>query len=51
MGIAFVPFFGDLSKDEIEKEIKKVDEQIADLEAQKRELKKALEAHDSSAKG
>ena len=51
MGKAFAPFFGDKTKEELTREIVKIDEKIAALTAEKTELVAALEAHEGTNKG
>lgn len=51
MGWPFAVFFGDKTKAELEKELKKVDEKIAELEKEKAQLTEATKAYDSNSKG
>lgn len=51
MGIPFAPFFGDKTKEELNKALAEVDKGIADLVAQRAEIVKAIEAHDGSTEG
>jgi chorismate mutase len=43
MGMPIIPLFGDKTKEELTKELEKVDAEIADLTAQRAELVKAIE--------
>ena len=51
MGMAWFPFFGDASNEELRKELDRVDAEISKLNAQRAELVKELEKRDCSAKG
>ena len=51
MGMAGFPFFGDKTKEELEKELTKVNHEIADLTAQREEILKEINKRDCSAEG
>ena len=51
MGLPFIVFFGDKTKDELEKELERVNADIAKLEEEKIEIQKAIDSYDSSSKG
>lgn len=51
MGIPVLTFFGNKTKEELEKELAKVEAEMDKLAHDKAKIKKALEAYDSSAKG
>lgn len=51
MGMAWFPFFGDKTKEELEKELERVDKEIAALEGQKAELLKEIGKREGSAQG
>ena len=51
MGLPFAVFFGDKTKAELEKELERVNAEIAKLENEKAEIIKAIEAHDSASEG
>lgn len=51
MGMAWFPFFGDASNEEIRKELERVDTEINKLNKQKEELLNELKKRDCSTEG
>ena len=51
MGLPFAPLFGDKTKEELEKELKRVDADIEKMKAERADIVEALKKHDCTTKG
>lgn len=51
MGIPVLTFFGDKTKEELEKELAKIDAEMTKLAQDKAEIEKALKSYDQIAEG